>query len=230
MKREGGEGKEAANGHEDIGGNGNDERQRERHLLFTLIISSKFENIYIGIPSSERDVDIYTCLSLSLSRNPLLRLLLLPLLCLLLRLRSLGNCKLSSYSPASLSLPLSFCLPLGGATSGRISLFWYTKLIRCWHRASTHASTSFSQPKPGFSSPSPATSAPSSRPRAVPFCWQSVKAKSPSVVQVRDLSPSPSTLATCKRHFISKVYLNSSCVCVWVWVCLASLVIPCIID
>lgn len=73
-----GQGKGPANGHEDIGGNGNDERQRERHLLFTLIISSKFENIYIGIPSSERDVDIYTCLSLSLSRNPLLRLLLLP--------------------------------------------------------------------------------------------------------------------------------------------------------
>lgn len=84
-----GQGKGAANGHEDIGGNGNDERQRERHLLFTLIISSKFENIYIGIPSSERDVDIYTCLSLSLSRNPLLRQLLLPpLLCLLLLLRS----------------------------------------------------------------------------------------------------------------------------------------------
>jgi len=28
-----------------------------------LIISSKFENIYIGIPSLERDVDIYTCRS-----------------------------------------------------------------------------------------------------------------------------------------------------------------------
>lgn len=104
-----GAGKGAANGHEDIGGNGNDERQRERHLLFTLIISSKFENIYIGIPSSERDVDIYTCLSLSLSRNPLLRLLLLPPLFLL---RLLGNCKLSCYSPASLSLPFSLFLSL----------------------------------------------------------------------------------------------------------------------
>lgn len=110
-----GQGKGAANGHEDIGGNGNDERQRERHLLFTLIISSKFENIYIGIPSSERDVDIYTCLTLSLSRNPLLRQLLLPpLLCLLLLLRLLGNCKLSCYSPASLSLSLFLSVLLSG--------------------------------------------------------------------------------------------------------------------